>query len=539
MNHITHIPPSGAGVENADPVTVGNGVRISFATAQPIMDAGITALSGSITEEDLQSRWNDINNLCNSMYWEPSIHAINYYQTQYQRPYYGVVNSGSYGFTDIQGSRSRVMKRLSFDPNSANKLAWQVYYTGDAATTRPAGAAYAYDEQMYNLLCGPEGRKAATDPGKWLNDLKALYIAHTGEASITDTMDALVGQFDGEMDNRFREFTWSSNSSPSAMGDPAQKVKWSSIGYLTTCVQFCWLAQEMGLADTYVAMANATARWVVSGAASDMPIILVEATSEVSLTTGGSDAEWAMLTLPAQFQQCYQGSTAERLFSKWPAEAEGNTDQAIASITNGLPMSFDRGESQIGQATGKHYENGIVSESSSYNKIRSYMRLLEPIAGSNLYGYFPNWTFWVDNPFGGPSPNPTPDPKNTLGSFTWKLNPAGVHDKTPDKEVNEPSIIYNLNLSQNGYNANNYLTEWEPYVRGDGIDCNKLRIRIYHVSENLAEEQQATKYARDAVKQKGADVTTPINKVTIGDGFIKKPSQKGNLSFLALLRMGG
>ena len=101
-----------------------------------------------------------------------------------------------------------------------------------------------------------------------------------------------------------------------------------------------------------------------------------------------------------------------------------------------------------------------------------------------------------------------------MGSFTWKLTPDGVHDKTPEKEVNESSTIYELNISQDNYNANNY-QKWNSVVRADGIDCNKLRIRIYHISENLAEEQPATKYARDSVKQKGAEVTTPINKVTI------------------------
>ena len=101
-------------------------------------------------------------------------------------------------------------------------------------------------------------------------------------------------------------------------------------------------------------------------------------------------------------------------------------------------------------------------------------------------------------------PPPDTDEENAFGSFTWKLTPDGVHDKTPEKEVNESSTIYDLNISQDKYNANNY-SQWKQVVYGDNTDCNKLRIRIYHISENLAEEQPATKYARDAVKQKGAD----------------------------------
>lgn len=514
-SNITYIKPSGSGVPNPQPVTIGTGVRISFGSAAPIIEAGISPLTGKITDTDLETKWNQINDLNNNMYWEPGTAAINYYKSQSQSPYLGVVESGSGGFTNIRGSKSREMRQLPFDGNEINKLAWQVYNSGENST-RPGGAAYAYNQTMYDLLCGAESKSAATNPGKWLDDLRALYAQQTGTASVLDTMDAVVGIYtDGGMPDRFREFTWSSTSRVADMGDANQKARWSSIGYLTACVQFAWLAQEMGLADTYAAMANAIARWVVSGRAADMPIIIVEATSEVSITSGGTDAQWVNMTLPAQLQWSYGHSVAEQLFSKWPAGTEGNTDAAIASITNGLPIIPPKGGSQIRQATGMNYENGQAIPATGDIAVRQYCRQLKPKEG-NLFGYFPNWTYWVDNPFDGPQDPTPPDTGggDAFGSFTWKLTPDGMHDKTPEKEVNESSTIYELNISQNNYNANNYAL-WERVVYRDGIDCNKLRIRIYHISENLAEEQPATKYARDAVKQKGADVTTPINKVTI------------------------
>ena len=39
---ITYIKPSGSGVPNPEPVTVGTGVRISFGSAAPIVEAGTT-----------------------------------------------------------------------------------------------------------------------------------------------------------------------------------------------------------------------------------------------------------------------------------------------------------------------------------------------------------------------------------------------------------------------------------------------------------------------------------------------------------------
>lgn len=511
---ITYIKPSGSGVPNPEPVTVGTGVRISFGSAAPIVEAGIQPLTGKLTDADLDDRWNSINDLNNSMYWEPGTAAINYYVSQSQRPYLGVVESGSGGFTNIMGSRSRPMRALGFDGNEINKLAWQVYNSGENST-RPGGAAYAYDQTMYDLLCGSTSKSAATNPGKWLDDLRALYAQHTGTASVLDTMDAVVGVYnDYMMPTRFREFTWSSTSRVSEMGDANQKARWSSIGYLTACVQFAWLAQEMGLTDTYAHMANAIARWVVSGKAEDMPIIIVEATSEVSITDGGKNAQWVNMTLPAQLQWAYGHSVAEQLFNKWPAGTEGDTDAAIATLTNGMSIIPPKADSQVRQATGMNYNNGQAIPAGGKIAARQYCRQLKPKEG-NLFGYFPNWTYWVDNPFDGPQdPPPTTGTQNTMGSFTWKLTPNGVHDKTPEKEVNESSTIYELNISQNKHNADNYAL-WESVIYRDGIDCNKLRIRIYHISENLAEEQPATKYARDSVKQKGAEVTTPINKVTV------------------------
>ena len=512
-NNITYVKPSGSGVPNPEPVTIGTGVRISFGSAAPIVEAGIQPLTGKLTDADLDDRWNSINDLNNSMYWEPGTAAINYYVSQSQRPYLGVVESGSGGFMNIMGSRSRPMRALGFDGNEINKLAWQVYNSGENST-RPGGAAYAYDQTMYDLLCGSTSKSAATNPGKWLDDLRALYAQHTGTASVLDTMDAVVGVYDDYMmPTRFREFTWSSTSRVSEMGDANQKARWSSIGYLTACVQFAWLAQEMGLTDTYAHMANAIARWVVSGKAEDMPIIIVEATSEVSITDGGKSAQWVNMTLPAQLQWAYGHSVAEQLFNKWPAGTEGDTDAAIATLTNGMSIIPPKADSQVRQATGMNYSNGQAIPAGGKIAARQYCRQLKPKEG-NLFGYFPNWTYWVDNPFDGPQDPPPTGTQDTMGSFTWKLTPDGVHDKTPEKEVNESSTIYELNISQNKHNADNYAL-WESVVYRDGIDCNKLRIRIYHISENLAEEQPATKYARDSVKQKGAEVTTPINKVTI------------------------
>ena len=45
-SNITYIKPSGSGVPNPEPVTPGTGVRISFGSADPIVEAGIQPLTG-------------------------------------------------------------------------------------------------------------------------------------------------------------------------------------------------------------------------------------------------------------------------------------------------------------------------------------------------------------------------------------------------------------------------------------------------------------------------------------------------------------
>lgn len=281
------------------------------------------------------------------------------------------------------------------------------------------------------------------------------------------------------------------------------------------CLQLAWAAKDIGDVYTYETFINKTAAWVSSGFQVDlMPIIMVEATQAFNLDNNTRGGE-TFNTLPSTLSFAYRGQgIAEKLFLPWAEGAKDNTTQAIMDATGGqAPSEF--GQKVMGQGMNGYPMNGQWHDIGHGPRPTWHDRNLLKRVGpqddlTKNYGYFVNWTYLS----GMTPPPPDTDEENAFGSFTWKLTPDGVHDKTPEKEVNESSTIYELNISQDNYNANNY-QKWNSVVRADGIDCNKLRIRIYHISENLAEEQPATKYARDSVKQKGAEVTTPINKVTI------------------------
>ena len=286
---------------------------------------------------------------------------------------------------------------------------------------------------------------------------------------------------------------------------------WSRIGLVAADTVVALAAERAGDTFTATKMRDSIYSWVSSDyASSNMAILMVESTQGNNVD-GNTAGPVDFITLPASLELAYPGKGAQEiLYKKWPDDVQGDTNKAIVLSSQG-EAAQKVGIGALKQGVSGYANQGVWIDGMMSGQPRNYLKTLRPYANvPGAYGYFINWTYWTDE-----LPPPPDGNDNTKGSFTWKLTPDGVHDKTPNKEVNESSTIYELNISQDKVNHNNYNTEWVPAVRGDNSDCNKLRIRIYHISENLAEEQPATKYARDSVKQKGAEVTTPINKVTI------------------------
>lgn len=488
------IRPSQGGKPGDTAVFNEHGFRITLADATPIFEAGVTSLPDTYTMQDLDENYAAISEVTNTRYFEPGPYGLCLYSQSLMTNHPAFVYDSTVPEYDTRPGIKQVKQESALVEND---LAWMLWRTPDS-WNRTEGVK-PYTEVIYNTVFD---QSLAGDPGTWSDTIRQHY-KNAGGSEPVKFIQGVVGNGSGIV-RAFSYATWSTREPNCAPGDPYQKVLWSQIGHLSMCLELAWAANDIGDTTTYINFINKTAAWVSSGFQVDMmPIIMVEAIQafNVNNDTGGIES---FNTLLSTLAFAYPGKgVAEKMMLLWSEDAKGDTTKAIMEATGGESPS-DFGQSVMGQGlngyplNGQWHDIGHGPKPSWHD--RNLLKRVGPQNNSDLnYGYFINWTYLAGN-----SPPPDTDDEDTFGSFTWKLTPDGVHDKTPAKEVNESSTIYELNISQDKYNANNY-QKWNSVVRGDGVDCNKLRIRIYHVSENLAEEQVATKYARDAVKQKGAD----------------------------------
>lgn len=488
------------------------GFRVTITTCDPILEENIQPLSGAYSKEDIQAKRAEIEDINRQRYWEPGNHGIYFWANMRQdgvRPHLGVTTSEPGNGKSINGQMIEMGDDVVVRQNE-NKLAYLCYKTPDGWIRDPN--AVAYNPELYNIIV--QGNANYANGGDWLFDIRQKYTALTGETAADNRarLTRVVARGGNTADN-FRNFSWDTDVTDTGGEITAHhQVMWSFTGYLTMLIQFAWLAQDIGDTATYEEFERAIWSWVTSGYdPKSMPVLEIEACAELD-TTGAptnNNRNIQLQTMPYILNNMYGTHMSAQLYNKWPDNCRDNAVEAIRQFAGDkAPVDFW----MVSEALGFYITNGAKID---HHTNRAYCRKLWPTTdsgGQKTFGYMICYTYFADI-----SPNDDPDDPgghSTMGSFTWKLTPDGVHDKTPEKEVNESSTIYELNISQDNYNANNY-KKWETAVYTDGIDCNKLRIRIYHISENLAEEQPATKYARDSVKQKGAEVTTPINKVTI------------------------
>lgn len=488
------------------------GFRVTITTCDPILEENIQPLSGAYSKEDIQAKRAEIEDINRQRYWEPGNHGIYFWANMRQdgvRPHLGVTTSEPGNGKSINGQMIEMGDDVVVRQNE-NKLAYLCYKTPDGWIRDPN--AVAYNPELYNIIV--QGDANYANGGDWLFDIRQKYTALTGETAADNRarLTRVVARGGNTADN-FRNFSWDTDVTDTGGEITAHhQVMWSFTGYLTMLIQFAWLAQDIGDTATYEEFERAIWSWVTSGYdPKSMPVLEIEACAELD-TTGAptnNNRNIQLQTIPYILNNMYGTHMSAQLYNKWPDNCRDNAVEAIRQFAGDkAPVDFW----MVSEALGFYITNGAKID---HHTNRAYCRKLWPTTdsgGQKTFGYMICYTYFADI-----SPNDDPDDPgghSTMGSFTWKLTPDGVHDKTPEKEVNESSTIYELNISQDNYNANNY-KKWETAVYTDGIDCNKLRIRIYHISENLAEEQPATKYARDSVKQKGAEVTTPVNKVTI------------------------
>lgn len=492
-------------------ITTAYGYRVTMVTANPITEAGISPLEGQYTKDDLTKQFQDIGNIASTRYWEPGNAGLDfmYRGSIGRRETYGTYAAAGMAKTAYTATQE-INQGATGANNDTNRLAWLIYESDPNNTTRPSqDLSYAYNAEIYKKVI--EDPCSGDSAEKWLADLRAMYNATSGTDDVVNIISNVMTD-PATVNSSLRNFTWSSTEYD---GTPQQNVRWSNTGYLAACIYLAWYAQSTGNSATFTEFSNAIWNWKQSGwSASSMPIIIVEATSAIT-EDGQPNGPWIMATAPLMLSWTYGADTVEQLYRPWEA---ATLEEELKLLTANKTIVVPARRAQMSQGFGKFWELNQEMPGVGSGKGRQYYRTLWPIDGrqSEFYGYAPHFTFFVDNPFGGPIP---PGKTNAKGTFTWDLTPKGIIDKTPSEEINESSTIYNLNVSQNGHNANNY-ADWEKWVLSDNSDCNQIRFNIYHVSEALNKDVPATDYTYGQVKAKGKKVHEAVDRVTVGSGQI-------------------
>ena len=487
------------------------GFRITLTEASPINEAGISKLEGEYTNEDINKQRTDIMNINSTRYWESGDFGIYIWGNRRSlndiRPGYGVASTQP-GDTFELGGTLRQMQAgtVTYEDNLLGYMCWSGI---PDVTVWPEGTSF--NEELYNIIVKGNANYANGDD--WLYDIRQKYLAAGGKNDNEQRMLRMISDGTNTATN-LRAFTWDSADWPSST--PQQRVHWSFVGYITTLIQLAWFADDTDNTKTYEAFRDRIWSWVTSGyAAESTPILMIEACSSVSVNGGPNPIDPSnvmLVTLPYQLNEEYGTDSSPVFFSQWPDGV--NTTEAAVAYVAGTKTLASGGTGRLAQGLGYAYAGG--RKQTRYED-RAFYTKFSPMDGNPaIYGYILGYPYYVDNPTGGPIP---PGKTTAKGTFTWDLTPKGIIDKTPAEEINESSTIYNLNVSQNGHNSNNY-ADWEKWILSDGKDCNKIRFNIYHVSEALNKDVPATDYTYGQVKAKGKKVHEAVDRVTPSEGYI-------------------
>lgn len=521
--------PGGSGYTPKAGIFRDYGFRVTITKSYPIQDAGVSTLTGDYSKQDLENQRNSIEAINETRYWESGDYGLYYWKGLNGgiKPNRGITSAMPGDAYDITTSRQ---KMVSSSVNIYdNSLAWMCYPGIDGLPR--AGGAPECDNELYDMVVNANAQ--FTNGDDWLFHARMKYeCSPKADGSglhgddYVELMQRLISDGTGTADN-LRKFSWDTDEVANDNAVSAQnKVFWSRIGYVTTLMQFAWTAEKLEQnvpgKPTYTAFKDAIWSWVSSGYDPNcMPILMIEACNEISVdgTPTAANNNCMLATLPYTLNAMYGSDVSAQLFNTWPTDAQGSTEKAIASIVGDRSPIVP---SVVGQALGYYYDRGQYIP--LYGD-RAFCNLLWPVDGARerLSGYIIGFTYCANTSSSGP-----PTGQDPPGSFTWKLTPNGVIDKTPATELNVSSTIYDLNVSQNGYNKNNY-DKWETLIRGDNSDSNKVKFNIYRISEALPQDFKSTRYTREQIRASGKTVPTPVDRVTVLDGKIKNIPSLGEV----------
>lgn len=510
-SRIPAIVPGGKGyISNPAPIFRDYGFRVTITDSTQLSEP-LQDLSGAYTDDDLDNQRNNVEEYLKHIYIRPGDEGIYFWKRLNTgiSPNYGVTSSYPGTKFAIKNNRITMMSGTSVTDED-NKLAW-LCYEGLDGFKRTEGRP-AYNENMGKALLNAAGNYGSS--GDFLYHMRSMFMQACGfsdaqmKSYIIDVLSRVISDGNNTAEN-IRQFSWDTSLYTEAGVPPAGRVQWSRIGYLTMLIQFAWLADYTGNTSTFEQFKTKIWNYITGGYKSSvMPLLEIEACQEVGEdgTPRDDDENCQLIPMSYMLRTQYGGDVIEALYSGWNAGISIR-DELLQVIGTKVPVSVG----VVSQGLGYYFSGGIYHEKYAD---RAFHRLLFPSSDMDAsYGYLIAFTYAADSVASASTGN-----ANAMGAFTWKLDPNGVHDVTPDEEIDASSTVYNINMSQSGYNKNNY-SDWESYVNGYGNDNNKIKVTIYRTSESLEKDQKAQKYERGQVVNGGTAVPDTVDRVVVVDSL--------------------
>lgn len=494
------------------------GVRLSVTNMTQAGASNITPIELGDSYTAAINQFNDLASILTKKVWQPGN--------------YGVVvcddASSPYAIVDPVSMEVAQVATIPASPGASftdrdNLLAWNVYNPG-WTTSWPErdgeGHEASYNNDIYNIFLGSEGKSAAAaDAMGWVHNVRSAYEQVHPHEDYSKKFAQLFGNY-RDLVTPFAKFSWASitpSGDPMYEGNASAHITWSHIGMKSAIMQYIWACEDAGDSRSAQSAAVLLQQWIINGDPDSACALVAESVVPALL-----DGATVWYTVGACFQYAYPGTSYAAMYVGWD-DAVTTIGDAFNKLYTGLPTPATTRTALLRWILGSHFVNGVWTKANSIGSSKTYSpgTFMSAVAGMQLHGYSIHWPLYATSPDGsGGPPPPPPVTSEPPGKFTWKLTPNGTIDKTPDKEIKAPSTITDLNISQNGWNYNNY-AKWEQLIRGDSKDSNRMRIYIYHISQALPTDTKATRYQRDQVKAGGTAVTTSIDRVTPGDGMIR------------------
>ena len=502
---------------NPSPSGEHGGVRVTVTNMSQAGEAGIVPVELGASYTDAINQFNALGDILRKKVWKPGNYGLFFVDDD--RGAQGVIDSVTFQTSGVatikqEGGAGEISDRT-------NLLAWNVYNV-DWPTSWPErdkeGSEGSFNSEIYNLFLGSEGKAAAaSDAMGWVQNVRNAYEQVHGKQDFSKLFAKMFGTNSNLVDP-FAKFSWASitpQGDPMYEGDATTHIMWSHIGMKSAVMQYIWACIDANDTNSAQEAARLLQQWVVSGDPDNACAIVAEAV--VPFYQGGP---WYWWTVGAAFEYAYKGSSYSSMYQGWTVPAS-SWKEAYEQVYTGLTNTKTPETSTLRWLIFGYFNGGKWKTPDNSPKADIMGKHLVSVAGTQLTGYSIHWPLYATSPDGpGGPPPPPPSSPEPPGKFTWKLTPNGTIDKTPDKEIKAPSTITDLNISQNGWNYNNY-AKWEQLIRGDSKDSNRMRIYIYHIAQALPTDTKATRYQRDQVKAGGTVVTTSVDRVTPGDGIIR------------------